>query len=81
MRGPMDEGGLYGERQGWYLPGFDTSKLPSTSTPMDDLTESGIQFYDATFHLNIDSDLDAPLSIELSTPERTIVRVMIWVNR
>jgi hypothetical protein len=50
---------------------------------MDGLTESGIQFYDATFHLNIDSDLDAPLGIELSAPERTIVRVIDlgqWVS-
>jgi beta-galactosidase GanA len=77
MRGPMNEGGLYGERQGWHLPGFDTSKLPSTSTPMDGLTESGIQFYVTTLHLNIDSDLDAPLGIELSAPVGTVARVII----
>lgn len=41
VRGPMNEGGLYGERQGWHLPGFDTSRLPSTSTLMDGLTQSG----------------------------------------
>jgi hypothetical protein len=76
----MNEGGLHGERQGWHLPGFDTSKLPLTSTPMDSLTESGIQFYVTTFHLNIDSGLDAPLGIELSAPAGIVARVMIWVN-
>jgi hypothetical protein len=73
----MNEGRLYGERQGWHLPGFDTSKLPSTSTPLDGLTESGIQFYVTTFHLNIDSDLDAPLGIGLSPRAGTVARVMI----
>jgi beta-galactosidase GanA len=80
VRSPMNEGGLYGERQGWHLPGFDTSKLPSTSIPMDGLTQSGIRFYVTTFHLNIDSDLGAPLGIELSARAGTVARVMIWVN-
>jgi len=70
VRGPMNEGGLYGERQGWHLLGFDTSRLPPTSTPMDSMTQSGTQFYVTTFHLNVDSDLDAPLGIELSAQSR-----------
>lgn len=80
VRGPMNEGGLYGERQGWHLPGFDTSTLPSTSTPVDGLAQSGIRFYVATFHLNIDADLDVPLGIELAAPAGTVARVMVWMN-
>ena len=80
VRGPMNEGGLYGERQGWHLPGYDTSKWSSTLSPLDGLSEAGIRFYTATFHLDIDSDLDAPLGIELSAPAGTVARVMIWVN-
>jgi hypothetical protein len=31
VRGPLNAGGLYGERAGWHLPGFpDTSGSPST---------------------------------------------------
>ena len=25
IRGPLNEGGLYGERRGWHLPGFDAT--------------------------------------------------------
>lgn len=83
VRGPMNEGGLYGERLGWHLPGFDTSVSPvkfDTATPLTGLATSGARFYTTTFHLNIDSDLDVPLGIELSAPAGTVARVMIWVN-
>ncbi|EPE35453.1 (Trans)glycosidase [Glarea lozoyensis ATCC 20868] len=80
-RGPMNEGGLYGERLGWALPSF----VPSTpqfdrSSPFVGIKTSGVQFYTTTFHLNIDSDLDVPLGIELGAPAGTVARVMIWVN-
>lgn len=84
VRGPMNEGGLYGERMGWFLPGFDPSGSPSafnsTATPLDGITSPGVRFYTTTFHLNIDSDLDAPLGVALSAPAGTVARVMIWLN-
>lgn len=86
VRGPLNEGGLYGERLGWHLPGFDPSASPSslatfdTSTPFIGIAQSGVQFYTTTFQIEIDSDLDAPLGIELSSPNGTVARVMIWVN-
>jgi beta-galactosidase len=86
VRGPMNEGGLYAERMGWFLPGFDPSASPSfsppgsSSSPTVGLDKAGVRFYQTTFHLNIDSDLDAPLGIELSAPAGTVARVMIWVN-
>lgn len=81
VRGPMNEGGLYGERFGWHLPSFDTSTPEfSSSSPQNGLNSSGIQFYVTTFNLNIDSDLDVPIGIELSSPMGTIARVMFWIN-
>ncbi|TVY89550.1 putative beta-galactosidase C [Lachnellula willkommii] len=81
VRGPMNEGGLYGERNGWHLPYFTPSSPQfSRSSPFTGLNTSGIQFYTTTFHLNIDSDLDVPLGLELSAPAGTVTRVMIWVN-
>ncbi|KAK3940357.1 family 35 glycosyl hydrolase [Diplogelasinospora grovesii] len=82
IRGPMNEGGLYAERLGWFLPGFSPS--PSSgfdnSSPMDGISGAGVRFYTTTFHLNLDSDLDVPLGIALSSPAGTVARVMLWVN-
>jgi beta-galactosidase len=80
VRGPMNEGGLYGERVGWHLPSFTPDSTFDHSSPLTGLNSPGIRFYVTTFHLNFDSDLDVPLGIELSAPAGTVARVMIWVN-
>ncbi|RAK90054.1 family 35 glycosyl hydrolase [Aspergillus costaricaensis CBS 115574] len=83
VRGPMNEGGLYAERLGWFLPGFpasDDKEFKSTSSPLDGLSRSGVRFYVTTFNLDIDSDLDAPIGVALSAPNGIIARVMLWVN-
>jgi beta-galactosidase len=80
VRGPMNEGGLYGERVGWHLPSFAPGSNFDHESPSNGLTSSGIRFYVTTFNLNIDSDLDVPLGIQISAPAGTVARVMIWVN-
>ncbi len=80
VRGPMNEGGLYGERLGWHLPSFTPDAIFDRSSPFTGISKSGIQFYITNFSLNIDSDLDVPLGIELAAPAGTIARVMIWIN-
>lgn len=88
VRGPMNEGGLYGERLGWHLPGFDPSSSYASSfgewddsTPYEGLNASGVRFYVTTFDLDIDSDLDVPLGLNLSSTDDTIpARVMFWIN-
>jgi hypothetical protein len=47
-RGPLNEGGLYAERQGWHLPGFDDSKWKN-SRPTDGISAPGVQFYRSAF--------------------------------
>ena len=79
VRGPMNEGGLYGERLGWHLPGFDTSSW-ETGSPVEGLRKAGVAWYVTTFELDIDEDLDVPLGIELDAPNGTLARVMIFMN-
>lgn len=43
-RGPLNEGGLYAERQGWHLPGYDDRKWVN-KRPTDGISEPGVQFY------------------------------------
>ncbi|KAI4601805.1 hypothetical protein KJ359_010669 [Pestalotiopsis sp. 9143b] len=83
VRGPMNEGGLFGERLGWFLPGFDADSSSAEfgdSSPYEGLNKSGIGFYTTDFDLAIDEDLDVPLGFEFAAPEGTVARVMLWVN-
>ena len=50
MRGYLNEGGLYAERIGAHLPGFDDSKWAS-GTPLSGggVRGAGVNFYRTTF--------------------------------
>lgn len=80
VRGPMNEGGLLGERLGWHLPGFDTSSWAQGSPVTDGVAGAGIKWFTTTFDLNIDEDLDVPLGVEVDAPSGTVARVLIYVN-
>lgn len=80
VRGPMNEGGLFGERMGWHLPGFDDSAWLNEGPINVGLKKAGVNFYRTTFSLDIPEKLDVPLGIEITTPRGTIARVQIFVN-
>ncbi|KAK6412301.1 hypothetical protein LTR95_017993 [Oleoguttula sp. CCFEE 5521] len=66
IRGPLNEGGLYAERQGYHLPGAPTSSWKSSTGPQEGLTGPGLAFYSATFDLDLPSGYDIPLSISFA---------------
>jgi hypothetical protein len=83
VRGVLNEGGLYGERMGWHLPGFDTS-----SWVMRDLSEglpnatAGVGFFVTTFNLSIPDGFDVPMSFvfdNTSQPYRSQLYVNGWM--
>jgi len=80
VRGSMNEGGLYGERLGWHLPGFDTSAWESASPVTDGVKGAGIRWFTTSFSLAVDGDLDVPVGIELGAAKGTVARVLIFVN-
>lgn len=80
VRGPMNEGGLYGERLGWHLPGFDTSGWAKASPVTDGVKGAAIKWFTTSFDLDIDEDLDVPVGIEVGAPSGTVARVLIFVN-
>jgi len=63
IRTNFNEGGLFAERMGWHLQGFDDSNWESR-TPWEGFKSSsnnfaGIGFFRSTFNLSLPSDVDA----------------------
>ena len=82
-RGVENNGGLYGERHGWYLPGYPdgiwaTARVPATTAM------SGTSWYRTTFNLHVPKVDDASLGITIgdpSTPQSSAnYRALIFVN-
>jgi Beta-galactosidase jelly roll domain len=82
-RGVLNEGGLFGERAGWHLPGFDTSKWMtrdlSAGLPNG---AAGVGFFTTTFPLKIPAGFDVMLSFtfdESTQPYRALLFVNGWM--
>ncbi|KAJ7781617.1 glycoside hydrolase family 35 protein [Mycena metata] len=79
-RGPLNEGGLFGERQGWHLPGFDDSAW-ATGAPTTGLAHAGVSFFRTTFALNIPAGVDYPLALVLTNATTNpLFRAQLYVN-
>lgn len=80
-RGPLNEGGLYAERQGWHQPDPPVSGWKSSS-PLEGLTTAGVGFYTASFDLNLPRGWDVPLWVAFgnSTTPPANYRVQFYVN-
>ncbi|KAJ7174237.1 glycoside hydrolase family 35 protein [Mycena crocata] len=80
-RGIFNEGGLFGERSGWHLPGFDTS-----AWEVRDLSEglpnsaAGVGFFVTTFELSIEEYLDVHISFTFEDPLGARYRAFLFVN-
>ena len=74
VRGPMNEGGQYGERNGWHLPGFDDSGWErATEYTSERVRPDGDYVADAftgaRFIWTADIDLDNTVVFRNETPE------------
>lgn len=81
-RGPLNEGGLFAERQGYHLPGAPTDTWESHS-PLEGIGLPGVAFYSASFDLNLPSDeWDIPLAFSFTNDTQTsgIYRAQLYVN-
>jgi hypothetical protein len=62
VRGPLNEGGLWAERQGYHLPGAPLDDWESSGGPTEGIDAAGIAFYGAELDLDLPSGWDVPLS-------------------
>ncbi|PIL34820.1 hypothetical protein GSI_02607 [Ganoderma sinense ZZ0214-1] len=79
VRGVMNEGGLFGEREGWHLPGFDTSGWASR-----DLSEglpsgsAGVGFFVTTFDLAFPKNTDVLVSFQFEAENTQPYRALLF---
>ena len=64
-RGPLNVGGLYGERNGWNLPGYPAPEWADVSVPNED-TRPGVAWYRTTFRLDVPDGTDASLGLTVA---------------
>jgi Beta-galactosidase jelly roll domain len=70
VRGALNNGGLFGERAGWYLPGFADGGWTNVSLPFSD-SRPGVSWYRTTFQLGIPAGVDASLAATTRWPLRS----------
>jgi hypothetical protein len=79
-RGIFNEGGLFGERQGWHLPGYDTSDWSERDLSYGlPYGHAGVGFFVTTFKLDIPTGYDAPISFVFDNEDQPY-RALLFVN-
>ncbi|PRP78092.1 hypothetical protein PROFUN_11604 [Planoprotostelium fungivorum] len=78
VRGVLNVGGLYGEREGWHLPDYNDTDW-STGSPFDGVENVTVAFYRSSFSLDIADDHDVPISFQFKQGEGDY-RVKLYVN-
>ncbi|KAF7309268.1 BetaGal-dom2 domain-containing protein [Mycena indigotica] len=80
-RGIFNEGGLFGERRGWHLPGFDTSSWLARELDLGIPGDvAGIAFFITDFTLSIQPFLDVHLSFHFEDTLGQPYRAYLFVN-
>ena len=81
-RGPFNTGGLYGERNGWYLPSYNAASWKAVTLP-DRWSASGVPagvgWYRTSFTLNLPANMDVPIGLHISDATYNY-QALIYVN-
>jgi hypothetical protein len=80
-RGPLNEGGLYAERQGWHQPSPPCGLWEDRSLTLG-VAGRGVGFFTANFTLDIPSGYDVPLAFNFGNKTVTApaYRAQLYVN-
>ncbi|MGW5210261.1 glycoside hydrolase family 35 protein [Streptomyces sp. NPDC004051] len=79
VRGALNNGGLYGEREGWHLPGHEDRDWETVDLPRGDRRQ-GVAWYRTEFRLDVDPDVDASIGLVLEDEPERAYRVQIFLN-
>ena len=78
-RGPLNEGGLFAERQGYHLPKPPTADW-TTSSPFEGISKPGVGFYTTSFDLEAPLGYDIPLAFVFTNTTGAEYRAQLYVN-
>jgi beta-galactosidase GanA len=79
VRGPQNNGGLYGEREGWHLPGLSHRDWQPVTFPRAERRQ-GVTWYRTTFRLSVPKDIDASIGLTLEDDRYRAYRAQIFLN-
>jgi hypothetical protein len=79
VRGPLNNGGLYGERAGWYLPGYPDAGWGNVTLPYSD-PDPGVAWYRTNFTLHEPAGVDASLGLTITDTTANAYRALIFLN-
>ena len=85
VRGPVNNGGLYGERMGWYLPiGNDAAGGWTQAKVTDAPPAPGTYWLRTRFRLDLPQGQDTQLGLQIGDPDKAqsshVTRAIIFVN-
>jgi beta-galactosidase len=83
LRGPLNNGGLFGERTGWSLPGFDDSSWKAVALPDRWAARNvapGVGWYRTNFSLNLPAGADIPIGLRIADDPKYPYSALIFVN-
>lgn len=79
LRGPLNTGGLYGERNGWHLPTFSDGAWQPITLPRAD-TFQGVRWYRSSFTFAPPPGVDASIGLTLADAASHAYRVQLFLN-
>ncbi|MEN3360391.1 MAG: hypothetical protein V7637_4373 [Mycobacteriales bacterium] len=79
VRGPQNNGGLFGERAGWSLPGYPDRAWTAVTLPHA-ATAPGIAWYRTSVRLNLPAGQDVPVGLRFTDDPARHYRVLVFVN-
>jgi beta-galactosidase len=79
VRGPMNNGGLYGERAGWSLPGYPDGDWQAVTLPHSD-PAPGVAWYRTQAQLDVAPGQDVSLGLTITDQQPRNYRALVFVN-
>jgi beta-galactosidase GanA len=77
VRGPLNTGGLYGERTGWHLPGYPDGSWPAGAPGA---VSPGVRWYRSGFRLDLPKGQDTAVALRFGGAIPRGARVMFFLN-